>query len=527
LYFDEDKDLESEIEKEYNVTRKMVLSKNADNHTVKGFEIKIDDFKNYDKVCSKFLKLTKIKTIEQVIGDTLPVMMSNLFYVKLKKEVDTLLLKKMATNTKTNILRKVPYCDNWYALEISKKSISNCLDVSNIFSETGYFDKIDPGFIFNFSNEACFSDARYSEQWVIDGIGADINACSAWGITKGTNNISVAIIDNGIDKSHSEFTGVSFTPSFDAKSRTSPAQIYGDHGQHVCGIIASNHNQSNIAGVAPGLSIMEVSHPFTLSPTLSEELAAGINWAVNNGAHVINNSWGDQGRNNMHSVLLEDAIDNALINGRSGLGCIVVFAAGNKSYFINYPANYRSEILVVGAIYEYENIVHKSVFSGVGPTLDVIAPGQDILSTLNNNQYGLKSGTSMAAPHVSAIAGLILSKNPNLTRAQVTNIIESSTQKSGYHSYQTTVGRNNGTWNDYMGYGLVDAFAALEATCVGVTNYINQNTITNTTINGCEINVQNVNVQNNSTLLLNAQTTTTINGPFEVLIGSQLDIRSN
>ena len=69
------------------------------------------------------------------------------------------------------------------------------------------------------------------------------------------------------------------------------AQIYADHGTHVCGIISSNHNQFSIAGVAPGLSIMEVSHSMSLISTIPEDLAAGINWAVQNGADVLSNSW--------------------------------------------------------------------------------------------------------------------------------------------------------------------------------------------------------------------------------------------
>ena len=98
---------------------------------------------------------------------------------------------------------------------------------------------------------------------------------------------------------------------------------------------------------------MRISHSLKISPTISAELASGISWAWQNGADVINNSWGDQGGrfyNQMHSAILEEAITNAMRGGRNGLGCVVVFAAGNTSSVIDYPANYHDAILTVESI---------------------------------------------------------------------------------------------------------------------------------------------------------------------------------
>ncbi len=496
-----------------------------------GFEVIINDEKNYDSILGILKNYPEIKAVEQVIGDTLPVMMSNHFYVKLKNDSDTSQLNQIARETKTEVLRKVLYTDKWYVLEARKESISNSLDVSNIFYESGYFDKVDPGFILDLSRN-CVSDTRYSEQWAIDNTGIDINACGAWDMTTGNSNIVLAVIDQGMDAGHTEFSGVNFTASYDAEDRNSPAQLHGDHGTHICGIISSNHNQADIAGIAPGLSIMNVSYPFSNFPkTVSEDLAAGINWAVQYGAHILNNSWGDSGGlfyNDLHSNLLEDAIDNAIENGRNGLGCIVIFASGNDGHFyplIDYPAYYRPEILVVGSV---TSAGQRPDFSGYGTQLDIVAPGSAILSTINNNQYDSWDGTSMAAPHVSAVAGLILSRHSNLTRAQVVNIIESTAQKIGGYNYQTTAGRPNGTWNDEVGYGLVDAYAAVHAVCTTtnfITYFYNRTVYSNTTVKGCNINIKNVDVQNYSELTIDAQNETTINGPFEVHFGSQLEIK--
>lgn len=491
------------------------------NNTI-GMEVIINDSLKYDSVYHSLQNLKDMKSIGYVIGDSLPVMVSNIFYVKLKDETDTSLLKQVALQTNTDILRKVLYTNNWYALEVNQESNSNSLDIANIFSETNYFDKIDPGFILNFTNN-CVSDSRFNEQWGINNSGIGINACAAWNLTTGTNGITVAVIDEGIDNTHTEFTGTHFTPSFDAVTSTSPAQINGPHGTHVCGIISSNHNQASIAGVAPGLSIMEVSTSFSISPTMSEKFASGINWAVQQGADVLNNSWGDQGHafyNEFHSTLLESAIDNALDNGRNGKGCVVVFASGNFAPEMDYPANYRTEILTVGSC---NSSGQRSIGSGFGTLLDIVAPGSGILSTIPNNLYDTWNGTSMAAPHVSAVAGLILSKYPDLTRLEVVNAIESSAQKVGSYNYQTEADRPNGTWNNEMEYGLVNAYGAIQAAapCI-TTNFVNQPVTSNTTVNGCNINVQNVNVQNNAVLTVGALHEINVNGPFDVNLGSEL-----
>lgn len=89
----------------------------------------------------------------------------------------------------------------------------------------------------------------------------------------------------------------------------------------------------------------------------------------------------------------------------------------------------------------------------------MVAPGVDVLSTLPNNETGLKDGTSMACPHVAGLAALILERNPRLTVTQVNDIIENNTKKVGPNKYNET--RKNGTWNSYYGYGLINAEQAL------------------------------------------------------------------
>lgn len=293
---------------------------------------------------------------------------------------------------------------------------------------------------------------------------------SAWSKTTGNANIRVAVIDQGIDKTHTEFVGTSFTSlSYDCQTNQTGAKLYGSHGTTIAGIIAANHNRGFVAGIAPKVCLMPVSHSLIGSLHISKELASGISWAVQHGADVINCSWGDQGGvhyGTLHSAILEDALINALYNGRNGKGCIVVFASGNQAENglpIDYPAYFTPEILVTGSIGIGTNTYERSSFSAYGASLDIMAPGQDLHIIEPYNAYKTGSGTSFAAPYVCGIAAFVLSINPNLSREAVVNIIEATAQKFGNYTYSTTTAHSNGTWNEEMGYGVVDAYAAVLA----------------------------------------------------------------
>ncbi|MBO4656006.1 MAG: S8 family serine peptidase [Bacteroidales bacterium] len=337
--------------------------------------------------------------------------------------------------------------------------------MSNMFYESGLFQNVDPGFVYELSVN-CLTDNEFDAQWGM----RDIRACYAWMITKGDPSVSVAIVDQGVDKLHKEFENVNISFSFDVIDSTSPAVLYGEHGTHCAGIVFANHNQYDIAGVAPRASLVDISHP--LSGTFEEfvkDMAVAINYGAYNNVDILSNSWGfkrSESVNLVNSPLLESAIRNAIVNGRGGLGSVVVFAAGNtRSYYdpyfdVAYPACCNDSILVVGALDQYGI---RGSFSKYGEELDVVAPGVDVYSCLPYNRYASWDGTSMACPHVAGVAALILSVAPSLTSKQVRDIIETTAQKVRTDVYTYSAGQDhpNGTWNDEMGYGLVDAYAAV------------------------------------------------------------------
>ncbi|MDE0471589.1 MAG: S8 family serine peptidase [Ekhidna sp.] len=409
-------------------------------------------------------------------GSAKSIQISDIFYVKLKKPADLNLLQKIAKQKKASIVHKNSFMPLWYKLKLNTGNNKSSIEICNEFYETGKFADVDPAFMFNF-NSSCSNDNNFGNLWGLNNTtnsNIDINICKAWSITEGSG-VNVAVLDQGIDKIHKDLNDNVSSLSFDAQNGTSPSVFTNgrSHGTRVAGIIgAEKDNNLQVVGVAPKSKLISVSHKLSFTPSISEELANGINWAWQNGAHIINNSWGDQGgqfSDRLHSPLLEDAINNALNKGRSGLGTVVVFSSGNfgiNTSRMDYPGNSNHLILTVGAINQSGR---RSIFnpstdraSAYGNMLDIVAPGSNILSTIPNQGIAPDDGTSYAAPHVAGVAALILSVNPNLTVKEVNTIIESTAQKVGGYSYANTLNRPNGTWNNEMGYGLVDAHAAVQ-----------------------------------------------------------------
>lgn len=403
---------------------------------------------------------------------------SNILYLKLKNSNDVTYLNQKSIEKKFIVNYSNNFMPLWYRLSLKKESLETSIELANYLYETGLFDAVDPAFMINFKSSStivdppCTDDENFEDLWGLNNSNnpdIDMNACQAWSISEGAG-INVAIIDTGIQKDHIDLYSNIHPLSFDTcfGQGSSPSQNYFPHGTMVAGTIgAIKNNGIMVSGIAPQAKLMDISNKLAGSINQSEQLANGINWAWQNGAHIINNSWGDQGGQYydlFHSVILEEAIQNALTLGRNGLGCIVNFASGNLIN-IDYPAYVYPEILTVGGI--DANGVRTSdssinSFSAFGPSLDVVGPGTYIVSTTNGDDFDVMTGTSLASPYVAGVAALMLSVNPCLSGRQVRDIIEKTAQKVGNYNYSITGARTNGTWNNELGYGLVDAYAAVQ-----------------------------------------------------------------
>ena len=466
VYADANKISKELFEKEYRVTEWI---KDGNNGILEA-QVNIPN-DNYSSAVYALKAKEHIIDVEPVIGNTVLYNTSRLFYIKLHASQDYSLLSFMASRTGAEIKGEVSFCENWYELSVNKNSTGNSIETANQFWESQYFADIDPGFIFHFeptSGTECVSDTRFDEQWGMQAI----KACSAWKITKGDTNVRIAVIDMGIDVRHQEFDSTHVVFSYDIETNTPIAKSYFTedwprdnnpndsatrhyHGMHVGGIIFANHNRYEVAGCCPNSSLVNISTKFIDDDSIASKMANSINLAVLQGAKVINNSWGDAGGliNRLHSPLVENAIDYAIDQNR-----IVVFSAGNEGDSVNYPARYRPDILTVGAI---DSNLFVASFSNIGPELDVVAPGVSILSTYNPNTYHSTKGTSMAAPHVSGVMGLLFSINPNLTTAEAREIVELTAQKIGIEPSINDSIHNNGLWDYFVGYGLLDAHRAV------------------------------------------------------------------
>lgn len=390
--------------------------------------------------------------------------LSDYLYVKLKTANDLSILQQKAVENNLTIIEQDPYMPLWYILRCTQNTIGNSLQVANNLFETTLFSSAVPDLL-TYNDLLCTNDPDFGQQWGLNNANSpsiDINACDAWTITEG-NGVNVAVVDTGIEFTHNDLAANLSLSSYDSETGSSPSVINyssprADHGTHVAGVIgAIKNNNLQVAGVAPQCMLFSISNNLDGTSNSRIKLARGINWAVDNDVDIINNSWGSS----MQFDVIDQAIENALINGRNGLGTILVFATGNAGIpQVDYPANSNPDILAVGAI---QNNGQRVGFSNTGLQLDVVAPGYNILSTGLDNTIIFKNGTSQAAPYVSGVAALILSVNPCLTVQQVNNIIEQTAQKVGNYTYSiNSPNRTNGAWNSEMGYGLLDAYAAVQ-----------------------------------------------------------------
>ena len=273
------------------------------------------------------------------------------------------------------------------------------------------------------------------------------------------SNMVIAVIDAGVELTHSDLSFHSF--SWDGVNNSSPSVVYDPHGTNVAGILgAVTNNTIGIAGIASGAKIMSLSHIFLDDAASQGKAAELIIKATNQGAHVINNSWGFQSS----STALSSAINYSITNGRDGKGCILVFGSGNNySSTMRFPASYtpESRVIAVGAT-SYNG--YRASFSDYGTNLDIVAPGINIPTTTTGNTYISNFwGTSASTPHVSGVAALILAKNPNLYYDEVGFILQSSANKSLPYTFSST-SKAGGTWNNEVGHGLLDMYSALSMT---------------------------------------------------------------
>jgi subtilisin family serine protease len=300
--------------------------------------------------------------------------------------------------------------------------------------------------LFAATNGVFPNDFEFSKMYSLHNVGgglaktnADVKAPAAWAFTTGDKKVVVAVIDTGIDYLHEDlkdnvwvnpgeipFNGVDDDGNgfiddyygYDFVSGDSDPYDDNQHGTHVAGTIgAKGNNGIGTVGMCWDVSLMAVkAFDEQGNGTVAEAIEA-IHYAVENGARIINASWGLDER----SRALEEATQFA-----AEAGVLIVAAAGNSRWETpSYPASFET-VLSVGATDAKDA---RADFSNFGAYVDVAAPGVNIISTLPENSYGFLSGTSMAAPHVSGMAALVLARFPNYGRQELFDILANSVEE--------------------------------------------------------------------------------------------------
>lgn len=317
------------------------------------------------------------------------------------------------------------------------------------------------------------NDPSYSRLYGLDNTGqtngtpdADIDAREAWASTTGSPSTVVAVIDEGVDVNHPDLrNNVWVNPdevpgngrdddqngyvddvngwdfANDDASVYDPDPVTGrgdEHGTHVAGTIAAEgNNGTGVTGVNWQARIMALKF---LGPNggYTSDAVEAIDYAVNEGVKISNNSWGGGGK----SQALQDAIARAEASGH-----LFIAAAGNdgtnNDATPHYPSNYdNSNVISVAATDDSDALASFSNFGA--STVDLAAPGVSILSTLPGNRYGSYSGTSMATPHVAGVAALLKSQNSSLGDGQLkARILRRAEAKQSLQGKTVTGGRLN------------------------------------------------------------------------------------
>jgi type VII secretion-associated serine protease mycosin len=309
-----------------------------------------------------------------------------------------------------------------------------------------------------FAGSAAVDTIRDSQQWVLDML--DVEA--AWSVTQGSG-VTVAVIDSGVNPAVSDLTNSVITgPDYTGVTTSPSSQDWGVHGTWMASLIAGHGHDgglSGVIGIAPEARILSIRvipdrgdphyrkyerEPETL---IQQSLADGIRYAISHGAQVISMSIGYGTQSGVVREELQQAYDR---------GVVVIASAGNSGGPVgpgrdgeapeSFPANYPG-VISVGAVGESGAVAG---FSSDNLSVQVAAPGVSVPAEGRDQQYWSVSGTSPACALVAGVAALIKSKYPGLAPYLIASALTS-----------TTTDRPAGGYNSQLGFGIVDAAAAL------------------------------------------------------------------
>lgn len=291
------------------------------------------------------------------------------------------------------------------------------------------------------------NDPWYGNQWHLP----KIQAPQAWNYTTGSQNIIVAILDTGVDSTHTDLVN-KLVPGWNIYDNNSDTTDVIGHGTAVAGTVgAETYNGNGVASVGWNCMIMPVRISDSQGYTTYSLAANGLIWAADRGARVANISY----------VVSESQTVASAAKYFMDKGGVVTVSAGNQSTYISTADN--PYVLTVSATRMDDSF---ATFSNYGNIVDLSAPGSSIYTTIKGGAYDPVAGTSFSSPIVAGVACLVMSANPSLSGAEVQKIIKESTDDLGEPG-----------WDSKFGTGRVNAYKALVGISMTQTDYVSPSVV--------------------------------------------------
>lgn len=414
------------------------------------------------------------------------------------------------------LLRPVEGLDRTFVFRVTEQAAENPIKIANQLAEEELVEASEPNLAVRQRALHTPTDTEYRHQWHLQhdgGVslrdGSHIDAERAWDLTRGERSVVVAVADDSVDLAHRDFLGPGkVVAAVDFKGQDFeplPEAADDNHGTACAAVAVAEENGTGTVGAAPGCGLMPIRTTGFISDGSIEDLC---DWIIDNGASVLSASWSAAARFFPLSIRMRAALRRAATVGRNGLGCVLVFAAGNENRPIdgtvnerNWPGNSpsgttpwhngfaaHSDVIAVSAS---SSLGLKSAYSNWGaeisvcapsnnvrpptfPRVTVATPGRGVVTADRVGPAGYSSsdftfsfgGTSSACPVVAGVAGLILSANPDLTAAEVREVLEGTADKIEDPDPDPQLGNQFGTYDGqgrchWFGFGKVNAFRAV------------------------------------------------------------------
>lgn len=436
--------------------------------------------------------------------------------VQFAPEAEDTEIEELITPHGLELLKPVEGLERAYVFRVTEQATENPIKIANRLAEDPLVEASEPNLAVRQRPLHVPTDSQYRHQWHLQhagGVslrdGSHIDAERAWDLTRGERGVVVAVADDSVDLAHADFQGAGkIVHPVDFKGQDFvplPEASDDNHGTACAAVAVAEENGAGTVGVAPGCALMPIRTTGFIDDGSIEDLC---NWIIDHDASVLSASWSAAARFFPLSMRMRAALHRAATEGRNGLGCVLVFAAGNENRPIDgtvneqgWPGNSpggatrwlngfaaHSDVIAVAAS---SSLGLKSAYSNWGGEISVCAPsnnvrpqtfpqvttptpGRGVVTADRVGPAGYSStdftfsfgGTSSACPVVAGLAGLVLSANPGLTAADVRDILEATADKIEDPDPDAQLGNGFGTYDPqgrchWFGFGKVNAFRAV------------------------------------------------------------------